>query len=110
LEQKMGKRQEASWSPHAIGDLARLQDQIAVHDVAAAKYMTQVMDAVDRTEDHAEIGTRLESVPLEGEYRSIVVRNHRVVYRVREGAIRVYRVWDCRQDPAGLWPSIREAD
>ncbi len=107
----MGKRQKASWSQQAISDLADLHDQIAVHDgVAADKYLAQVIEAVEVIERHPESGMKLPGVLLTGEFRSAVIRNHRVVYRLLKGAPRIYRVWDCRQDPDGLWPSLMDTE
>jgi len=107
----VGKRRGVIWSPESVGDLAGLHDRIAVHDGDAAdSYVAQVLDSVEMVSEHPRSVVRLIGVPLEGEFRSVVVRNHRVVYRLTEDGVRVYRIWDCRQDPAGLWSSLEAAE
>jgi len=107
----LGKRQVVIWSPESVGDLAGLRERIAIHDGEAAdNYVAQVLDSVEMVSEHPRSGVRLIGVPLDGEFRSVVVRNHRVVYRLVGEGVRVYRIWDCRQDPAGFWASLEAAE
>ena len=99
------------WSPQSIGDLELLHGQIAQHDSEAAnRYLANVFEAVELLRDHPRSGPALPEVPLEGEFRSLVARKHRVIYRVDTRMIRIYRIWDCRRDPAGLWLSLESAE
>lgn len=53
-------------------------------------------------------GVRLKSVPLRGEYRSLVLDYYRLIYRLDDEALFIMRIWDCRQDPDMMWESLEQ--
>jgi plasmid stabilization system protein ParE len=92
------------WSGPARHDLVSSHAFLDAHNRRAAwRYAGDIRRAVNRLAEMPRLGAPMQGVPLQGEFRSIVVQNHRVIYRVDDEAVTVFRVWDCRQDPAGMW-------
>jgi plasmid stabilization system protein ParE len=98
------RRVRIRWSGPARADLIAAYGYLrAANPAAAGRYAAQVRKSVGRLRQFPRSGAKLWDVPLEGEFRSIVVRNHRVIYRVNDREVLIFRVWDCGQDPVGMW-------
>jgi toxin ParE1/3/4 len=98
---------KVKWTGPARRDLVELHEYLLLRDpVAARRYVKAVREASDQLEQFPELGARFDPRPLEGEFRSVVVRNHRLIYRLDTDAVVVFRLWDCRQDPDALWPLL----
>jgi len=95
------------WTGPARRDLVELHEYLRLGDPAAARrYFKAVREAIDRLGDLPEMGARFDPSPLEGDFRSVVIRNHRLIYRFDTDAVVVFRLRDCRQDPDALWPLL----
>lgn len=102
---------EVLWTGPAKQDLIEIYEYLFVRDpVAARGYLRAVRDASAMIGHFPESGARFEPWPLKGNFRSVVVRNHRLIYRVDAENIVVFRVWDCRQDPDALWIHLEQDD
>jgi plasmid stabilization system protein ParE len=100
----VGRSKKVRWTGPARADVLAADASIRVHNpAAAARYASDILASIERISRFPGVGARLANIPLEGELRSLVVRNHRVIYKVRAGVVWIMRVWDCRQDPDGLW-------
>ena len=95
------------WTRPALVDLndahAYLQER---NRVAARRFAAEVRAAIARLRQHPRIGPRLEAAPIPGEIRSLVLGNHRVVYRLEAEVLTVLRFWDCQRDPDALWSRV----
>ena len=95
------------WTLPAKNDLVSVHDYIRLDNPEAARrFSGSIREAVSRLQDFPEMGSPLRGVPLQGEFRSIVVGNHRLIYRVDPKIIIIFRVWDCRQDPDKMWDEL----
>jgi plasmid stabilization system protein ParE len=100
----VGRRRRLRWTAPARADVLGAHAFVrALNPAAAAKLLADLLAATDRIGRFPDTGARLRNIPLEGEYRSLVVRNYRIIYTIRPSGIWIARVWDCRQDPDGLW-------
>ena len=92
------------WTGPARRDLIQLHDYLWIRDpIAARQYVAAIREATMRLVEFPEMGSKFDSRPIAGSLRSVVVNNHRVIYRVEPDAVLIFRVWDCRQDPDSLW-------
>ena len=75
------------------------------NEVAAARVYNEILDRIELLEKFPRMG------PVEQQltgfvkiFRSLVVRNYKVIYYIEEAENTVYvtTVWDCRQDPDKL--------
>ena len=95
---------QVKWTSSARRDLVELHEYLYLRDpVAARRYIAKVREASVRLREFPEIGAKLDLKPLKGEFRSVVIGNHRLIYRLDSNAVIVFRLWDCRQDPDALW-------
>jgi plasmid stabilization system protein ParE len=102
---------EVRWTGPARRDLIELFEYLTVRDPAAARgYVQAVREAAARIGHFPESGARFEPWPVRGNFRSIVVRNHRLIYRLDPDSIVVFRLWDCRQDPDALWLHLESSE
>jgi len=99
------------WTGPARRDLLKLHEYLRLRDpIAARKYVEAIRQASEMLGQFPEMGAKFEPRPLEGHFRSVVVRNHRLIYRLDPGVVIVFRVWDCRQDPDALWPMLERGE
>ncbi len=95
------------WTGPARRDLLELHEYLHLRDpIAARRYVKAVREASDRLAELPEMGAKFDPRPLEGEFRSVVIRNHRLIYRLDSDTVVVFRLWDCRRDPDALWPLL----
>jgi plasmid stabilization system protein ParE len=100
-------KMKVKWTGPARRDLLELHAYLSLRDpIAAGRYVGAVREASDRLAEFPEMGARFDPRPLEGEFRSVVIRNHRLIYRLDDDCVVVFRLWDCRQDPDALWPLL----
>ncbi|MBN2801445.1 MAG: type II toxin-antitoxin system RelE/ParE family toxin [Deltaproteobacteria bacterium] len=98
---------KVKWTGPARRDLLELHEILRLRDPGAARrYVAAVREASDRLGEFPEVGARFDPRPIGGEFRSVVVRNHRLIYRLDRELIIVFRLWDCRQEPDALWPLL----
>lgn len=84
------------WTEPALLDLDEIAEYIALDDpLAASRYVQNVLDRVERLENHSKSGKRPPELPR-SPYREVVVPPCRVFYRI-EGEV-VYIVYVMRSE------------
>lgn len=81
------------WSPSARTDLKAIVSYVAEQDREAALRLGQLIIESSRQIESFEFSARV--VPEYGvdDLRERIVRNYRVIFRVRENQIQIVRVW-----------------
>jgi len=98
------KRRKLAWSMPAKRDLESVYAFLmARNPVAAKSFASELRRIVRRLPAFPKTGAPLAGVPQRGEFRSIVLSHYRLIYRLGPEEIMIFRLWDCRQDPARLW-------
>jgi len=100
----MPRKRQVAWTLRAQGDVVEARAFLrSVSPGAAKQFTSRVREAVDKLGQLPTMGARHDFAPLPGEFRSVVVGFHRIIYRSDLPQILIYRVWDCRRDPAKMW-------
>jgi addiction module RelE/StbE family toxin len=75
------------WSPEALADLRSIHDYIA-HDseAIASNFIERLLNDVDRLAEFLLIGARIREFKR-SDYRHLIVRPYRVIYRVADDAV-----------------------
>jgi plasmid stabilization system protein ParE len=95
--------QRIKWSERAFGDLEAIHEYVGSRNPdAARKLARQFLEAVELLETSPEAGPVAHDVERDGPYRSLTVRNYRIIYANGEEELVVVRVWDGRRDLADL--------
>lgn len=103
----MAARVRLRWARPAVLDLQDIRAFLRDWGPeVAARFASSIRTAANRLQEHPRVGARLEGVPIAGEIRSVVVGNHRLIYRIDTGVVCVLRVWDTRRNPSSLWPHV----
>lgn len=103
------------YSPEALNDLDEIWEYIfseLCNPQAAENTVNNIMDAVDKLEDFAEIGAPLSSVTdIESDYRFLVSGNYMAFYRVLGQEVYIDRVLYGRRDYLRiLFPDLPQSD
>ena len=107
----MARRVPLRWTEPAVNDLKDTRAFLYERSPEAApRFASSVRVAAGRLRDHPRIGARLLDAPIPGEIRSVVVENHRLIYRVEHASLCILRVWDTRRNPDTLWPHVARND
>lgn len=100
----MARRRSIVWSGPARLDLLQAHAFLRARSPRAAReFAAAVRDAVRRLPRLPRMGSPLDASPLVGEFRAVVIGHHRVIYRIDEERIVIFRIWDCRRDPDQMW-------
>lgn len=100
----MGRNKQIVWTARAQQDVIDARTFLRAVSLNAAKAFTsRIRDAVGKLKRVPAMGAPIDVAPLPGEFRSVVVGDHRVIYRIDRERVLIYRVWDCRRDPAKMW-------
>lgn len=92
------------WAQPARSDLLAARAYLHARSPGAARaFAARIREAVNRLGELPAMGAPLEAAPLVGEFRSVVVGDHRVIYRLDPDRVVIFRIWDCRRDPARMW-------
>jgi plasmid stabilization system protein ParE len=103
-KKRMPRKKRIVWTTRAQRDLIESRAFLRATSPEAAKAFTsKIRESLNKLRHLPAMGTPNHFAPLPGEYRSIIVGQHRVVYRVDLQQIVIYRIWDCRRDPAKMW-------
>ncbi len=87
---------DVRWTEAAYGDLQSTYDFIRGDSpAAAASAVRRIADAIDRLELFPESGRVLPEDPA-GQYRELIVRSHRVIYRADEGVVTLLAITTAR--------------
>jgi len=80
------------WSPQARDDLYEIHQHIARDSLHYAdRYLDRIVDAVERVEQFPRTG-RIVPERRRDDIREIVVRSHRVIYRISADEIEIVTV------------------
>ena len=83
------------WHVKAVGDLDKIYDYyVTKNPRAAAILYNKILDAVEII---APIEEMLIDFPED--YRSLVVKNYKVVYFIKDDLVLIVQIFDCRQNP-----------
>jgi len=97
------------WTVPARNDLVEAHTYLRERDPAAAvEFAKRTRDAVENLESFPRSGVRLRSLPLRGEYRSLVLHYYRLIYRLDDEVLFIMRIRDCRQDPDLMWEALEQ--
>ena len=95
------------WTIPARNDLVGVHSYMKDRNPnAAVEFAVRVRETIAKIVEFPRCGSRLKSVPLRGEYRSIVLDYYRLIYRLDDDSIFIMRIWDCRQDPDLMWDEL----
>ena len=71
----------------------------------AARFAKAVLQAVRRAQDSPDAGAPLRELGPSPLYRAMsAIWYYRVVYRVEDDLLLVFRIWDARREPEALVP------
>jgi plasmid stabilization system protein ParE len=86
------------WTTHALSDLSRLHEFLAIRNRdAAARTVQALVAAPARLAQTPRIGERLAQFEPR-EVRRVLVGDYEVRYEIRESRIYVLRLWHTRED------------
>lgn len=96
-----------SWSRYAENKLDKIFNYFCIEasEDVAIKLVLGIKEKIDALKSHHFIGQIEELlVNREFEYRYLVCRNHKIIYRVDkdEKLIRIVDIFDCRQNPTKM--------
>ncbi len=82
------------WTERALSNLIEIEDYIAEDDVSAAIAMVERL--IERAEWLRENPRKVRVVPELGaqDYRELIVKGYRLIYRLRPGKIEVLQVFE----------------
>ena len=102
----MGKKiKEIIWTAPAKHDLQTIYDYYfeAASWRTAENIINGVLDKIEILSQHSEIGQREILLMYKTEsYHYLVQGNYKVIYRVKEEAIIIDAIFDCRQNPVKM--------
>ena len=105
----MASERVVRWTVPARNDLVEAHSYLRERNpAAAAEFARRIRTAIENLGSFPRSGARLKSVPLRGEYRSLVLDYYRLIYRLDAEALFIMRIWDCRQDPDLMWDSLEK--
>ncbi len=88
------------WTETALDDLAAIGDFIARDShYYARQFIGKILTAVERLEDHPEIGRRVPEAGRD-DVRELIYRNYRIIYLVTTQKVQVLTVVHGRRDLA----------
>lgn len=108
----MGKR--IVWHPEAKEDLRKIliycRDEFGKE--TARKVRERILNAVANLSFHPQLGFKEESLAniTSLTYRSLIVRQTKVVYSVHETHIFIHLLWNTWRNPSKLSPLTRERE
>lgn len=103
----MPRERVVRWTVPAKNDLVAAHSYLRDRNPdAAASFARKIREAVALLPEFPRRGGQLHSLPLVGEYRSLIIDYYRVIYRVDPEVVFVMRIWDCRQDPDLMWEEL----
>jgi len=86
------------WTEHALSDLGRLYDFLAIRNrQAAARTVRSLSEAPTRLLENPRIGERLSEFEPR-EVRRVLVGGYEMRYEVRKSIIYVLRLWHTREN------------
>ncbi len=81
-----------TWSPHSLNDLEIIVRDLAVESPRAAADLAESMIATsDLLSEYPYLG-RLLLYTNRADVRVMMIRNHRLIYRVQEGDVEISRI------------------
>ena len=90
------------WSEVAEADIDDIYDYIA-RDVPyyAELFIDRLIEAVDKLENHPEIGRRVPKAEGRNDLRELILQHYRIIYRVDSDSIYIVAVIHGSRDLAG---------
>ena len=89
---------EIIWSKKAIRSLQRVYNFIAEQSpIAADKIVAEIMEATDAIVPFPE-KHQVEEI-LGFPFRYALSGNYKIIFRIHDNTIRIYKIFDTRQDP-----------
>ena len=101
----MTRTHSIEWSPQARQDVLNTHsyfEEFSPH--AATEFAAAMRKSLQLLEELPRLGSPMTNVPLPGNFHSLLVaKKYRLIYRIEGERLIIYRVWDCRRDPSGMW-------
>jgi plasmid stabilization system protein ParE len=97
------------FAPEALEDMEQIYRYYAEYsEMYAVDIYNQIVEEAEELQYFPQMAPKEPLLDeYKEEYRSLVVRNYKVVYFVENETVNVVAVFDCRQNPVKLRNSIR---
>jgi len=85
------------WSPLSLQRINEISEYIAQDNIEAAiKWIKTIIDAIEKLNNFPEIGRKVPEIDRSN-FREIIIKNYRIIYRLEENKISILTVRHSKQ-------------